>query len=85
VKWNDDILEEDDVFVSEWDCKSTDDTCKNVEKFSCTIKFVSFMDKSEKTLVNSLSNHLSPWNQLSIEFMKDVFQIVSLHGLFRIE
>ena len=72
MKWDDDVLEEDNVFVSEWDSESTDNTCKNIQKLSGTIELVSLMDKEMETLINSLSNHLPSWDEFSIKFMKNI-------------
>lgn len=44
MKRNNDVLEENDMLIPEWYSESTDDTCKDVQKLSCTIKFVSFMN-----------------------------------------
>lgn len=82
---NDNVLEEDYVLISQWDCETTDDTCKNIQELSCSIKFVGFMDKSEEALIHRLSNHLSSWNKLSIKLMENVLQVVSLDRLFRIK
>ena len=30
MEWDDDVLEEDDVLISEWDSESTDDTCEDI-------------------------------------------------------
>ena len=81
----DDILEEDYVFISEWDSESTDDTGENVQQLSGTIEFMVFMDKSEEALVHWLSNHFSSGNKLGIKFMEDVFEVVSLNRFFWIE
>ena len=85
MQWNDNILEEDNMLVSEWNGKTRDNTCKDIEKFSSTIEFMSFVDECEETFVDSLSNHLSSWNQLSIKLMQDVLKVVSLNRFFGIE
>ena len=61
MKWDEDILEENYVFVPKRNCKSTNDTCKNIKKFSGTIEFMGLMDESKETLVDGLSNHLPSW------------------------
>ena len=85
VEWNDNVLEEDDMFVSKWNSETTDNTCKDVKKFGSTVELVSFVDKGEEALIDSLSNHLSSWNQLRIKLMQNVLQVVSFYRLFRIE
>ena len=85
MEWDDNILEEDYVFISEWDSESTDDTGENVQQLSGTIEFMVFMDKSEEALVHWLSNHFSSGNKLGIKFMEDVFEVVSLNRFFWIE
>jgi len=62
VEWDDNIREKNDVFVSEWDSKSTNDTGQDIEKLSSSIELVVLMDKCEEALVHGLSNHLSSWN-----------------------
>lgn len=85
MQGDDYILEKNYVFVSEWDSESTNDTCKNIEKFSGSIEFVGFVYKGVEAFVDGLSNHLSSWNKLGIELVKNVLKIVSLDGLFGIE
>ena len=64
VERNDDILEEDHVFVSQRNCESTDDTGQDIEEFSSTVELVSFVDQRVETLVYGLSNHLSSGYEL---------------------
>ena len=85
MEGNDDVLEEDDVLISKWNCKTTDDTRQDVKKLSCTVELVIFVNESKKAFVHCLSNHLSSGNQFGVQFMKDVFQVVSLNGLFGIK
>lgn len=85
VEGNDDVLEEDDVLISKWNCKTTDDTCQDVKKLSCTVELVIFVNESKKAFIHCLSNHLSSGNQFGVQFMKDVFQVISLNGLFGIK
>jgi len=82
VKWDDNVLEENNVLVSKWDSKTTDDTCKDIQKLSSTIELMSLMNKEVEALIDSLSNHLSSWDELSIKLMKNVFEVVSLYRLF---
>lgn len=44
MEGNDDGLEENDVFVSERDCKATDNTGKNIQEFGSSIEFVGCMN-----------------------------------------
>lgn len=85
MEWDDNVLEENDVLVSEWNGKTTNDTCENIQKFGGTIELMSLMNKKMETLVDSLSNHFSSWDELSIKLMKNVLKIVSLNRLFGIE
>jgi len=66
VERNDYVLEKNDVFVPEWNRKSTNDTSKNIEKLSSTIEFMSFMDKGIEAFVDRLSNHFSSWNKFGV-------------------
>jgi len=85
MKWDDNILEENDVFISEWDSKTTNNTSQNIEKFSSSIELVSLMDQSEEALVDGLSNHLPSWHKFGIKLVKNVLKVVSFDGLFGIE
>ena len=78
MEGNDDIFEEDDVLISKWNSESTDYTSQYVKKLSCSIEFMVFMDKCKETLVHCFSDHFSPWNQLCVKFMKNVFKVISL-------
>ena len=64
MEWDNDILEKDDMLVSQRDCKATDDTGEDIEKLSSSIEFMSLMDQTIEALIHSLSDHLSPWHQL---------------------
>ena len=72
MKWNNDILEEDYVFISQRNSEATDNTCQNIQEFGRTIEFVILVNECKELLVDSLSNHFSSWNQFSIELMKNV-------------
>ena len=85
VERDDNVLEENYMLISEGDSETTNDTGQDIKKLSGTIEFVVLVDKSEEALVHGLSNHLSSWNKLGIELVKNVLKIVSLDGLFGIE
>jgi hypothetical protein len=85
VQGDDDVLEKDDVFISEWDSESTDDTGQNVQQFGSTVEFMGLVDQGEEALVDGLTDHLSTWHQLGIELVQNVLEVVSLDGLFRVE
>jgi len=85
MEGNDDRLEENDVFVSERDCKATDNTGENVQEFSSSIKFMCSMNQGEKALVNSFSNHFSSWDKFGIELVQNILKIVTLNRFFGIE
>ena len=65
MKRNDNILEEDDVLVTEGHCKSGDDTRLDVQKFSCSVELVRLVDKRIEALIDGLANHLASWHQLA--------------------
>lgn len=77
MKWNNNVLKEDDVLFSERDSEARNDTGQDIEQFSRTVELVSLVNQSVETFVHRLSNHFSPWYQLSIELVKDIFEIVS--------
>lgn len=78
MKWNDNILEEDDVLISQWYSESTDDTCQNIEKLGGTVEFVILVDKCKEALVDGLTNHFSSWNKLCVQLVKNVLEVISL-------
>jgi len=45
MKRDDNILEENDVFISEWYSKPTNDTGEDVEKLSSSIELVGLVNK----------------------------------------
>ena len=73
------------MFISKRYCETTDNTCEDIQKLGSTVEFVGFMDKGKEALIDSLSDHLSSWYQFSIKLMKNIFQIISLDGLLRVE
>ena len=73
------------MLISQWDCETTDDTGKNVEELSSTIELVVLVNESKEALVDGLSNHLSSWHELGVQLVQDIFQVVSLDRLFRVE
>ena len=70
---NDDILEEDRVLVPEWNSETTDDTCQNIKKLSCTIELMILVDEGEKALIDCLSDHFSSWYEFGIQFVENIF------------
>jgi hypothetical protein len=62
VEGNYNVLEEDNVFVSERDSEPRNDAGQNVEEFSCSIELVSLVDEGVEALVDCLTNHFTPRN-----------------------
>ena len=85
MKRDDNILEEDNMLISKWYSKTTDDTGEDVEKLSSSIELVGLVNKGVEALIDSLSYHLSSWNKFGVKFVKNVLQVVSLHWLLGIE
>lgn len=79
MKRNDNVLEEDDMLISQWNSESTDDTCQNVEKLGGTVEFVILVDKCKETLIDGLTDHFSSWNKLGVQLVKNVLEVVSLY------
>lgn len=79
------VLEEDDVLVSERHRKARDDARQDVEQLGCAVEAVVFVDEQEEALVHGLADHLPARNQLGVQLVQDVFEVVALHGLFRVE
>jgi hypothetical protein len=85
VEWNDDVLEEYNVLISQRYSKSTDYASQNIEELSSTIEFVVFMDQGEEALVDGFTNHFSSWYEFGVQLMQNVLEVVSLYRLLRIE
>jgi len=85
MKGDDDGLEEVDVLFSQGDSETTDNTSQNIQKFSSTVEFVVFVDESVEAISDGLSNHFSSGDELGIESVKDILEIFSFSGFFRIE
>ena len=62
MKRNDNVLEEDDVLISEWNSESTNDTCQNVEKLGGTVEFVILVNQCKEAFVDGLTDHFSSRN-----------------------
>ena len=85
VERNDDIFEESHMFVSKRHSEPGDNTGEDVEQLSSTIELVRLMDEGIEALIHCLSNHLSSGHQLGVELVKDVLQVIALHGLLCVE
>lgn len=82
---NNNILEEYYMLFSQRNCKTWDDTGQNIQKLRSSIKFISLMNETIKTVVDCFSNHFSSWNQFGIQSMQNIFQVLSFSRLLRIE
>ena len=85
MKRDDNVLEEDDVLISEGNSESTDDTGQNVEKLGRAVEFVILVDQCEEALVDGLTDHFSSRHKLRVQLMQNVFQVVSLDRLLGVE
>ena len=85
MEGDNDGLEEVDVVFSQGDGETADDTSQNIQKFSSTVEFVVFVDKSVEAISDGLSDHFSSGDELSVESMKDILEIFSFSGFFGIE
>lgn len=73
------------MFLAKWHCETTDDTCKDIEQFSCTIELEVLVDECVEAVGDCLSDHLSSWDELCVEAVKNVLQILTLTWFFGIE
>lgn len=85
VEWDDDSLEENDVFISEGDSKSGDDGGEDIEQLCSSVEFVVFVDESVEAISDGLSDHLSSGDKLGVESVENVLEIFSFSGFFSIE
>ena len=82
---DDNVLEEDDMLISQRNSESTDDTGQNVKELSCTVEFVILVDERKETFVDGLTDHFSSWYELGVQLVKNVLQVVSLDRLLRVK
>ncbi len=85
VKRNDDSFEEVDVFFPQRNGKSTDNTCKNIQKLSSSVELVILVNKCVEAISHGFSNHFSSWNKLGIKSVEDILEIFSFSRFFGIE
>ena len=79
MEWNDDVLKEYNVLISQRYSKSTDYASQNIEKLSSTIEFVVLVDQGEEALVDGFTYHFSSWYEFGVQLMQNVLQVVSLN------
>jgi hypothetical protein len=79
MQWDYVFLKKDHMLFSKGNSKPTDDTRHYVQELCCAVELVNFMNQSEECLINGLPYHLSPRHKLSVQFMKNVFEIVSFY------
>ena len=65
MKWDDHILEENHVLVPEWHGEARYDRGEDVKKLSRAVELVRLVNQGVEALIDGLSDHLSPWYQLS--------------------
>ena len=85
MEWDDNVLEKDNMLISQWDSETRNNTGKDIKKFGSAIELMCLLDQQKEAFVHCLSNHFSSWNQFSIKLVKNVFKIISLNRLFRIK
>jgi len=59
MEGDDDVLEENNVFVTEGHGESRNDGGKNVKELCSTVEFVSLVNEGVEALVDSLTDHFS--------------------------
>ena len=64
MKWDDHILEENHVLVSQGHGEAADNGGEDVEKLGRAVEFVCLMDQCVEALIDRLSDHLASWDQL---------------------
>jgi len=85
VKRDDNILEENYMFIPERHGEPTVNTRQNVEQLSGTVELVVFVDEGEEAFVDCLSDHLPSGHEFGVQFVEDVLEVVSLDRLFRVK
>ena len=59
VKRNDDILEENNMLLSQGNSEAWNDWSQNIQKLWSSIKFECFVDQTVEAVINSFSDHFS--------------------------
>ena len=67
MKRNDNILEEDDVLVTEGHCEARDDTRLNIQQFCRSVELMHLVDQRIEALVDGFANHFASGYQLKID------------------
>ena len=62
MEWDDNVLEENNMLISEWDSESTNDTGQDIEKLGSSIELMAFVNECKEALIDCLSNHLPSWH-----------------------
>ena len=73
VERNDNIFEENNMLFPQGYSKTRNNTGQDVQKFRCSIEFESFVDEAVEAIVDCLSDHFSPWHELGIKSMENIF------------
>lgn len=83
---DDNILEEDNVLLSEWYSESWNNGGQDVQKLSSTVELVSLVNQGVEALVDCLSDHLSSGHQLYVNALafsqKSLYEMVNYIGSF---
>ena len=79
---NNDVLEEDNVLISQRNRVPTDNAGKYFQKLGCTVEPMLFMNESDQALVDGLSDHLSPGHKFGVKLVEDVLEVLSFFKLF---
>lgn len=67
VERNDDIFKENDMFFSQRNSKTRDDTCQDIKQFRSSIELESFMNETVEAIVDGLSDHFSSGDKFGIK------------------
>lgn len=66
MKRNDNIFEENNMFLSEGNCESTDNRGQDIQELGGSVEFVCLVDQRVEAFVDCLSDHLPSGDQFSI-------------------
>ena len=69
MKRNDDILEENNVLLSQGHCETRNNTGQNIQQLRSSIEFEGLVDERVEAIVDSLTDHLSSGHQLGVQTM----------------
>ena len=81
VQRQESALQENLMLLLQWQGETVDDAAEDLEKLRDAVVSLSLIDKSEKDVVDCLSNERPVYHELPIDAVQDCFEIIPLAGI----